>query len=71
MIATIIATTVFIALITLIRSQSLFVDFSPFLSDFLVVFTTYAWFSIPFFSMLGALSAFLASWKYIHSTIGE
>jgi cell division transport system permease protein len=71
MIATAIATTLFIGLIALIRSQSLFADFVPFLSDFASLFTSYAWVSVPLFALLGALSAFLASWKYIHSTIGE
>lgn len=71
MIATALATLAFTALITLIRSQSLFADFVPFLSDFASLFSTYAWLSIPLFALLGALSALLASWKYIHSTIGE
>ncbi len=71
MIATLLATLAFIALIALIRSQSLFADFVPFLSDFSALFATYAWLSVPLFVILGALSAFLASWKYIHSTIGE
>jgi cell division transport system permease protein len=71
MIATALATIAFVALIALIRSQSLFADFFPFLSDFASLFTSYAWLAIPLFALLGALSAFLASWKYIHSTIGE
>jgi cell division transport system permease protein len=71
MIATALATIAFVALIALIRSQSLFADFVPFLSDFASLFTSYAWLAIPLFALLGALSAFLASWKYIHSTIGE
>ncbi len=71
MIATALATVAFVALIGLIRSQSLFADFVPFLSDFASLFATYAWITIPMFALLGALSAFLASWKYIHSTIGE
>lgn len=71
MIATVIATTLFAWLIILIRSQSLFADFVPFLSDFATLFATYAWLSVPLFAILGAISAFLASWKYIHSTIGE
>ena len=71
MIATAISTTLFVGLIALIRSQSIFADFVPFLSDFASLFATYAWITIPMFALLGALSAFLASWKYIHSTIGE
>jgi len=53
------------------RSQSLFIDLIPFLSDFFKIFIANAWLIIPVFSFIGALSAFLASWKYIHSTIGE
>ncbi len=71
MIASCIAIITFIGLIILMRSQSLFVDFIPFLSDFFRLFVSYAWLLIPIFSFIGAISAFLASWKYIHSTIGE
>ncbi len=70
-IATTLATMAFVGLLALIRSQSLFADFIPFLSDFSSLFVSYAWVTIPLFSLLGAFSAFLASWKYIHSTIGE
>ena len=71
MTATTLATLTFLALLSLIRSQPLFSDFVLFLSDFSEIFVTYSWFSIPFFAILGASSAFLASWRYIHSTIGE
>ena len=71
LIASCIAIVTFIWLILLMRSQSLFVDFIPFLSDFSRVFLSYAWLLLPVFAFIGAVSAFLASWKYIHSTIGE
>ena len=70
-IATTLATMAFVGLLALIRSQSLFADFIPFFSDFTSLFFSYAWVMIPLFALLGAFSAFLASWKYIHSTIGE
>ncbi len=70
-IASCIAILTFIGLIILMRSQSLFVDFIPFLSDFSRIFLSNAWLIIPLFAFIGAVSAFLASWKYIHSTIGE
>lgn len=65
------AIVVFSGLIILMRSQSLFIDLIPFLSDFFGIFIANAWLIIPIFSFIGAVSAFLASWKYIHSTIGE
>ncbi|MBX9809044.1 hypothetical protein K2X92_01505 [Candidatus Gracilibacteria bacterium] len=61
----------FLGLVTLTKSQLIFADFIPFLSDFSLIFLNYAWILIPIFSLVGAVSAFLASWKYIHSTIGE
>lgn len=70
-IATCISIVTFLWVITLMRSQSLFVDFLPFLSDFSNLFLSIAWLLIPIFSSIGALSAFLASWKYIHSTMWE
>lgn len=70
-IASCLAIVTFVWLIVLMRSQSLFVDFIPFLSDFSQLFLTYVWGIIPIFALVGAISAFLASWKYIHSTIGE
>ncbi len=70
--ASILAITVFIGLILLLREQkTLFEDFIPFLSDFSVVFLSFSWLIIPIFAIVGATSAFLASRKYIHSTIGE
>jgi len=69
--ATCLSICVFLGIILLIRSQALFSDFLPFLSDFSSLFVSYAWWLIPIFSCIGAISAFLASWKYIHSTIGE
>ncbi len=70
-IATTFATLIFMGITLLIRTQSIFEDFVPFLSDFSTMFVSYAWWAIPFFALLGAISAFLASSKYIHSTIGE
>lgn len=70
-IATCISIVTFLAILTLTRSQSIFVDFLPFLSDFSALFVMYSWILIPLFSLIGAISAFLASWKYIHTTIGE
>ena len=70
--ATVLAITVFISLILLLREQkSLFEDFIPFLSDFSVIFLSFSWLIIPIFAIVGAISAFLASRKYINSTIGE
>ena len=69
--ATCLSICVFLGIILLVRSQALFSDFLPFLSDFSSLFVSYAWWLIPIFSCIGAISAFLASWKYIHSTIGE
>lgn len=69
--ATCLSICIFLGIILLIRSQALFSDFLPFLSDFSSLFVSYAWWLIPIFSCIGAISAFLASWKYIHSTIGE
>lgn len=70
--ASILAITVFIGLILLLREQkTLFEDFIPFLSDFSVIFLSFSWLIIPIFAIVGATSAFLASRKYIHSTIGE
>lgn len=66
-----IAFVAFFWLVTLTKSQLIFADFIPFLSDFSVIFLNYAWILIPIFSLVWALSAFLASWKYIHSTIWE
>lgn len=70
--ATVLAITVFISLILLLREQkTLFEDFIPFLSDFSAIFLSFSWLIIPIFAIVGATSAFLASRKYIHSTIGE
>lgn len=70
-IATCVSILTFLGILILMKSQSLFEDFLPFLSDFSDLFLTYSWLLIPIFSLIGAISAFLASWKYIHSTIGE
>ncbi|NRH21423.1 hypothetical protein HOO68_05270 [Candidatus Gracilibacteria bacterium] len=70
-IATCISILIFLGILAVMKSQVLFEDFLPFLSDFSILFLSYAWFLIPIFSFIGAFSAFLASWKYIHSTIGE
>ena len=69
--ASLVAFVAFLGGIEIIGSQFLFMDLSPFLIDFKRVFLTYAWLLIPIFALVGAISAFLASWKYIHSTIGE
>lgn len=70
-VATCFAILLFFWLIKFIQSQSVFMDFIPFLSDFSKYFLSYLGLIIPGFSIVGAISAFLASWKYIHSTIGE
>lgn len=71
-IASVLAITVFIGLILLLQEQKkLFEDFIPFLSDFSSTFLMFSWLIIPVFAIVGATSAFLASRKYIHSTIGE
>jgi cell division transport system permease protein len=52
MIASILAYVVFIGMTAIIRTQPLFVDLIPFLTDFSVLFTSYAWLLIPIFSLV-------------------
>lgn len=58
-------------LIFIALQQSVFSDFTTFLRGFSEIFASLYWIVILTFSFIGGVSAFLASWRYIHTTIWE
>lgn len=58
-------------ILSILKPHPAFVDFRGFLSGFTQIFAEYSWVIIGVFACIGAISAFLASWRYIHSTIAE
>jgi cell division transport system permease protein len=70
-IAGILATLVFMTCMEVIHSQQLSLDLASFVMDFSDIFTQYIGYILLGFTVLGGISAFLSSWQYVHSTIGE
>ena len=71
LVSSVIAVGITYVIVRIMSRHQEFIEFAKNLDGFIIQFTFFAPWVIGISALIGAVSAFLASWKYIHSTIGE